>query len=158
MKKILITSVLIFILSIYHINTLAEDKIDKRIFEPKIITTNYDSLAPLLRYNGWEKLSNEEKVKFINGWKEWIKKSGVSYGPMPDGGLIKDEETALKIAEIYLYGMYGDEIYFGVPYVAVRVNDSIWHISSRYPPNWHGSIIMDINAKNGMVLAIGKSK
>jgi hypothetical protein len=151
--------VYLLILTLICYYALAEPQQGLRVFEPKIITTNYDSLAPFLKYNGWEKYSDQEKIDMIKGWKQILKSStGVNFGPMPSEGVVKSEDIAIKIAEIYLHGMYGDEIYFYVPYVAVKRCDSVWHVAGTPPPGWHAAISLDINANDGRVLSIGKSK
>lgn len=158
MKNIYLKIIIVVVLSLVGYLSYAGSNQIKRIFDPKIITTNYDSLAPFLKYNGWEKLSDKEKVDWITGWKKFINRGSVNYGPMPEAGVVKNEDIAIRIAEIYLYGMYGEEIYFFVPYVAVKQNDSVWHVAGTPPPGWHDSIIMDIDSRDGRVLAIGKGK
>lgn len=159
MKKFYFITLILLIVVFFGYIYSQEKKGKDIICKPKIITTNYDSLAPLLVYNGWENLTNKEKINKICDWKSFLKKTKVNNGPMPKGGLIKNEITAIKIAEIYFYGLYGDTVYFEVPLVAVKLKDSIWHISGTLPPGWMGgTMFMDINAQNGKVLSIGHSK
>lgn len=158
MKNIFLKIIFVIVITLVGYISYAGYSQIKMIFEPKIITTNYDSLAPFLKYNGWEKLTDKEKVDWIIGWKKFINQRDENHGPMPDEGVVKNEEIAIRIAELYLHGMYGDEIYFFVPYVAVKQNDSVWHVAGTPPPGWHGSIIMDIDSRDGRVLAIGKGK
>ena len=128
----------------------------------KLAGTNYDSIIPYLKYGNWSTLSNKEKKSWILGYKEFIKGSNPSYMDyefFPEDGLVKNEEIAIKIAEIYWQSVYGDKIYYSVPFVAVKITDSVWQVSSVTPPGQMGGVLfMDIKAVNGQVLCIGIEK
>src|ERR1043166_7608069 len=60
--------------------------------------------------------------------------------PLPKEGLVPDKETAIKIAEVVLFRLYGeDSIKSQRPY-AVKEADYIWWISGTLPKDNFGSV------------------
>jgi hypothetical protein len=155
----LLTTVLIFlIVTIIYGTQNGNDILDYK----KLVGTNYDSIIPYLKYGNWSKMSNKEKKDWILNYKEFIKDSNPSYMDdkyFPKNGLVNNEETAIKIAEIYWHRLYGDKIYYSVPFVAVKITDSVWQVTSVVPiGQMGGDLFMDIKAINGQVLCIGIGK
>lgn len=65
--------------------------------------------------------------------------SGNDRYPLPKEGLVPDKETAIKIAEVVLFRLYGeDSIKLQRPYV-VKEDDYIWWISGTLPKDHFGS-------------------
>ncbi len=159
MKRITIALILMLFGVPIPIFTIAGNQSGQIVIDSKVITTDYDSLAPFLKHNGWEKFTDSEKVVRIRSWKKFNKdKFRVNYGPMPEEDLIKDEETAIRVAVLYLYGMYGEQTYFYVPYIAVKIKKNVWRVAGTTPPCCSGNIYVDIDAINGKVYSIGKVK
>lgn len=130
-------------------------------YKSKLVTTQYDSLLQYLDFEGWQELNNIEKKDRIIGTKEFLsqlklKPSRMSTKLFPKEGIVKDEETAIKIAEIYWLGMFGDVIYKQIPFIAVKIKNDVWYVTSSLPPGYSGKVYrMDIKASNGQVLSIG---
>lgn len=81
--------------------------------------------------------------------------------PGPKEGLVPDKETAIKIAEVVLFRLYGeDAIKVQRPYV-VREDDYIWWISGTLPKDNFGSVFnIGIARHTGAILrlTIGEDK
>jgi hypothetical protein len=159
-KRAIITiCVIIFpIVTIIYGMQNGSELVDKK----KFVTTKYDTLVPHLNSDGWSSLTNEKKMEHITKWKEFLKSTNpnfVSDEDFPKGGVVKNEEIAIKIAEIYWQGIYGDEIYDKLPFVAIRITDSTWRVTNVCPPGQLGGmLLMDIKAINGQVFCIGIEK
>lgn len=60
--------------------------------------------------------------------------------PLSKEGLVPDEETAIKVAEVVLFRLYGEEgITSQRPY-KVRKEDDVWWISGTLKENELGSV------------------
>jgi hypothetical protein len=77
------------------------------------------------------------------------------------GGLVPDEQTAIKIAEAILFPIYGEkEIRGQKPYV-VKLKDGKWSIDGSMPKSKSGELIVGgtfhiiISQKDARVLEIG---
>jgi hypothetical protein len=77
------------------------------------------------------------------------------------GGLVPDEQTAIKIAEAILFPIYGEKtIRSEKPYV-VKLKDGKWRIEGSMPQSKSGEIILGgtfhivISQRDGRVLEIG---
>ena len=73
--------------------------------------------------------------------------------PLPKEGLVPDKETAIKIAEVILFRLYGEEdIITQKPY-KVKEDDDIWWISGTLKENELGSAFnIAISKQTGAVL------
>ncbi len=73
--------------------------------------------------------------------------------PLPKEGLVPDKETAIKIAEVILFRLYGEEdIVTQRPY-KVKQEDDIWWISGTLKENELGSAFnIAISKQTGAVL------
>ena len=81
---------------------------------------------------------------------KWIQDYKV---PLPKEGLVPDKETAIKIAEVVLFRLYGEEgIVAQRPY-KVKKRDDIWWISGTLKPNEFGSAFnIAISKQTGGIL------
>ena len=60
--------------------------------------------------------------------------------PLPKEGLVPDKETAIKIAEVVLFRLYGkEEIVWQRPY-KVRLEDDVWWISGTMSDEMMGRV------------------
>lgn len=59
--------------------------------------------------------------------------------PLPEGGLVPDKETAIKIAEVVLFRLYGKEGIIAQRPYKVKEEDYIWWISGTLKSNGFGS-------------------
>lgn len=143
---------LLFGLIVYHIAI------------PKDNENNKDSIVTKYKLNeinhhGWEDLTIDEKIKRVNGYKNLMKSQKIpkfKANDYPEKGLVRDEETAIKIAEIYWLNEIGKSIYFHRPFFAILLNENTWRVSGILPPNClGGTIVLDIQKKDGKVLYIG---
>jgi NTF2 fold immunity protein len=73
--------------------------------------------------------------------------------PLPKGGLVPDKETAIKIAEVVLFRLYGEEdIISQRPYKVEQRND-IWWINGTLKKNQLGSVFgIAISRQTGAIL------
>ena len=67
---------------------------------------------------------------------KWIQDYRV---PLPKEGLVPDKETAIKIAEVVLFRLYGEENIIAQRPYKVKKDDDIWWISGTLKPNELGS-------------------
>jgi len=67
---------------------------------------------------------------------KWIQEYRV---PLPKEGLVPDKETAIKIAEVVLFRLYGEENIIAQRPYKVKKDDDIWWISGTLKPNELGS-------------------
>jgi hypothetical protein len=69
--------------------------------------------------------------------------------------LIKDKETAITIAELYLFKIYSkNQILNEKPYEAYLIN-GYWVINGTIPKGWHGGgFVIIINSLNGKVIKL----
>lgn len=59
--------------------------------------------------------------------------------PLPKDGLVPDKETAIKIAEVILFRLYGEEDIIAERPYKVKQEDDIWWISGTLRENEFGS-------------------
>ena len=73
--------------------------------------------------------------------------------PLPNEGLVPDKETAIKIAEVVLFRLYGEQdIIRQRPYV-VKKEDYIWWISGTLPEDSYGTVFnIGISQHTGAIL------
>jgi len=108
---------------------------------------------------GWEDLTVEQKIKRVNSFKALRLEQELpvfSEKDFPAEGLVKDEATAIKIAEIYWLNLYDSTIYRQKPFFAILINNKIWRVSGILQPDYlGGTIVMDIQKIDGKVICIG---
>ena len=81
---------------------------------------------------------------------KWIQEYRV---PLPKEGLVPDKETAIKIAEVVLFRLYGEEAIISQRPYKVRQEDDIWWISGTIKENEFGSVFnIAISKQSGAVL------
>ena len=124
-------------------------------------TTDFYKLNEL-NSNGWEQLTQAEKIERINGYKKLLsneKFSRLKQKEYPKDGFIRDSETAVKIAEIYCYNEFGASIYKEKPFIAVLIDNKVWRVSGVLPPNCFGGVFnIELQKSDGKVLFIGHGK
>lgn len=81
-------------------------------------------------------------------------------GYFPKDGIVPDEETAIKIAEVVWLPIYGDSIYSKLPFVAeYNEHEKCWFVYGTSPENTVGGVPeIKINRKDGKVVYISHSK
>ena len=73
--------------------------------------------------------------------------------PLPNEGLVPDKETAIKIAEVVLFRLYGEEDIIAQRPYKVKKRDDIWWISGTLKPNEFGSAFnIAISKQTGGIL------
>jgi NTF2 fold immunity protein len=73
--------------------------------------------------------------------------------PLPKEGLVPDKETAIKIAEVILFRLYGEEDIIAERPYKVKQEDDIWWISGTLKENGFGSAFnIAISKQTGAVL------
>jgi hypothetical protein len=81
---------------------------------------------------------------------KWIQDYKV---PLPKEGLVPDKETAIKIAEVVLFRLYGEENIISQRPYKVRQEDDTWWISGTIKENMFGSVFnIAISKQTGAVL------
>ena len=60
--------------------------------------------------------------------------------PLPKEGLVPDRETAIKIAEVILFRLYGEEDIIAERPYKVKQEDDTWWISGTLKDNGFGSV------------------
>jgi hypothetical protein len=81
---------------------------------------------------------------------KWIQDYKV---PLPKGGLVPDQETAIKIAEVVLFRLYGQENIIAQRPYKVKKDDDIWWISGTLNSNEFGSAFnIAISKQTGAIL------
>ena len=79
------------------------------------------------------------------------------------GGLVPDEQTAIKIAEAVLFPIYGEKIIRGEKPYLVKLADGKWTIDGSMPKTKGDEIVLGgtfhivISQRDGQVLEIGHS-
>lgn len=76
----------------------------------------------------------------------------VNLDPERDG-LIYDEKTATKIAEVVWLAIYGGEIYTHKPFTA-ELQDSVWVVNGTVHTTLGGAPYMKIRQKDGKILDV----
>ena len=73
--------------------------------------------------------------------------------PGPKEGLVPDKETAIKIAEVILFRLYGKEDVIGEQPYKVKLEDDIWWITGTLKEGYLGSTFkIAISKQTGAVL------
>jgi hypothetical protein len=60
--------------------------------------------------------------------------------PLPKEGLVPDKETAIKIAEIVLFRLYGEQNIIRQRPYTVKEEDYIWWVSGTLPRDSYGTV------------------
>ena len=83
------------------------------------------------------------------------------FGFMPDQGLVPDEETAVKIAEVVWLPIYGEAIYDRLPFVAYYDGkEDVWYVRGTMPEAPPGKTLfggtpeMTIKRTDGQILFV----
>jgi len=86
--------------------------------------------------------------------------TGNKRGYVPDDGVVPNEETAIKIAEIVWLPIYGDSIYSKQPFKAeYNEKEKCWYVSGTLPENTLGGVPeIKINKADGKILYISHGK
>jgi predicted amino acid dehydrogenase len=72
--------------------------------------------------------------------------------------IVPNEETAMKIAEVILYSIYGQKIYSSRPY-CIELKNGVWIIEGTLPKDYQGGVpYIEIQKKDGKVLKIMHGK
>ena len=73
--------------------------------------------------------------------------------------LINDEKTAIKIAKVIWFSVYGDRIYTSKPFKAKLIkNNTVWFIEGTLNYDYGGVPFMELRSKDCKVLRFGHSK
>jgi hypothetical protein len=73
--------------------------------------------------------------------------------PLPKEGLVPDKETAIKIAEVILFRLYGKEDVIAQRPYKVEQEDDIWRISGTLKEGHFGSVFrIAISKRTGAIL------
>ena len=73
--------------------------------------------------------------------------------PLPKDGLVPDKETAIKIAEVILFRLYGEEDIIAERPYKVKQEDDIWWISGTLRENEFGSAFnIAVSKQTGAIL------
>jgi hypothetical protein len=73
--------------------------------------------------------------------------------PLPKEGLVPDKETAIKIAEVVLFRLYGEENIIAQRPYKVKQEDDIWWISGTIKQGQFGSVFnIAISKQTGAIL------
>jgi hypothetical protein len=73
--------------------------------------------------------------------------------PLPKEGLVPDKETAIKIAEVVLFRLYGEEDIMAQRPYKLKEDDDIWRICGTLKPNGFGSAFnIAISKQTGAIL------
>jgi hypothetical protein len=99
--------------------------------------------------------------------KDWVKVDSAyaefrSRNLEPSNGVTKDivpnEETAMKIAEVILFSIYGQNIYNSRPY-CIELKKGVWIIEGTLPKKYKGGVpYIEIQKKDGKVLKVMHGK
>jgi len=85
---------------------------------------------------------------------------GNNKGYMPEDGVVPNAETAIKIAEVVWFPIYGDSIYTKQPFNAeYKAKEKCWYVSGTLPENTLGGVPeIKINKMDGKILYINHGK
>ena len=86
--------------------------------------------------------------------------AGNKKGFMPKGGVVPNEETAIKIAEAVWYPIYGDNIYSKQPFKAeYNAIEQCWRVFGTLPKMSLGGVPeIKINKADGRILYVYHDK
>lgn len=89
------------------------------------------------------------------GYKRWLPWVAHHRLPLPKEGLVPDRETAIKIAEVVVFRLYGEkEIISERPY-QVREEGDIWLIAGTLKEGYLGSVFaVAISKQTGAILHV----
>jgi len=71
---------------------------------------------------------------------------------LPKEGLVPDKETAIKLAEVILFRLYGEKNIVAQKPYAVTENQNIWWVCGAPPPALGSSFEIAISRQTGAVL------
>ncbi|WP_321439067.1 YbbC/YhhH family protein [uncultured Bacteroides sp.] len=104
-----------------------------------------------------------QKENNISIAKDWIKVDSAyaefrsrnletSHGVTRD--IVPNEETAMKIAEVILFSIYGQKVYASRPY-CIELRNGVWIIEGTLPKGCQGGVpYVEIQKKDGKVLKV----
>ena len=83
--------------------------------------------------------------------------SGLDYKvPFPKEGLIPDKETAIKVAEVILFRLYGEKNITAQRPYSVTKDESIWWVCGASPPALGSSFKIAISQQTGAILYLAE--
>ena len=72
--------------------------------------------------------------------------------------IVPNEETAIKIAEVILFSIYGQNIYSSRPY-CIELKNGVWIIEGSLPKDSKGGVpYIEIQKKDGKILKVMHGK
>ncbi|MDR2941405.1 MAG: YbbC/YhhH family protein [Treponema sp.] len=78
---------------------------------------------------------------------------------IPKDGFVPDEKTAIKIADVVLYPIYGETLENQKPFRATLVKNKIWKVEGTLPKNKLGGVVyIEIQKGNGAILHVSHGK
>ena len=108
-----------------------------------------------------------QKENNISIAKDWVKVDSAyaefrSRNLEPGKGVTRDlvpnEETAIKIAEVILFSIYGQSIYTDRPY-SIELRNGVWIIEGTLPKGCQGGVpYIEIQKKDGKILKVMHGK
>ncbi len=79
--------------------------------------------------------------------------------PEQKAGIVKTPETAIKIAEVLWFSIYGEKIYNSKPFKAKLIkDDEIWYVEGTLNTDKGGVPFMEIQRKDCKILKFGHGK
>jgi hypothetical protein len=79
--------------------------------------------------------------------------SGVDYKvPLPKEGLVPDKETAIKVAEVILFRLYGEKNITAQKPYSITKDENIWWVCGAPPPALGSSFKIAISQQTGAIL------
>ncbi|MBI3735562.1 YbbC/YhhH family protein [Candidatus Sumerlaeota bacterium] len=74
---------------------------------------------------------------------------------VPPGGVVPDEETAIRIAEAAWAKIYGQQQLDGEKPFKAKLKDGVWHVEGSLPEGWEGGVAeAEISKQDGRILCI----
>jgi hypothetical protein len=72
--------------------------------------------------------------------------------PLPKEGLVPDKETAIKVAEVILFRLYGEKNITAQKPYSVTKDENIWWVRGAPPPALGSSFMIAISQQTGAIL------
>ncbi|WP_321519552.1 YbbC/YhhH family protein [uncultured Bacteroides sp.] len=104
-----------------------------------------------------------QKENSISIAKDWVKVDSAyaefrsrNIGPsnLVKRDIVPNEETAMKMAEVILFSIYGQKIYSSRPY-CIELKNGVWIIEGTLPKDYQGGVpYIEIQKKDGKVLKV----
>lgn len=86
-------------------------------------------------------------------------KNDVRSNIKPKVGLIEDEKTAIEIAKVILFSVYGEKIYQSTPFKAKLIeNNTIWKVKGTLNYDRGGVPFIEFQSKDCKVIRFGHGK